>query len=157
MPGGTDGSLSDSTGICPDSRTYRFATSPVTSQFDQLDNNLGDSYCFGFVADTSFINEEPLLRFLRGATEVGEIVINATSIVYAIDDAVAEFTVPTGTIELVFQLCKEGDVLTLYVGCVEVASAEFSHVPFDETDTILLMGDLAGISRYDVNTKTLVD
>ena len=154
MPGGIDGSLSDGAGICPDSRSYRFGTSGILTGFADLGNKLGDSYCLGFVVDTDITNGEPLFAFFRGATEVGGLLITADSIVYSIDGNSVSFVVPT-TVEYMFQLCKDGDTLTLYEGCTAVDSGNFSHSPFTDADSILLLGDLSGV-RFSVNAKRLV-
>ena len=111
-----------------------------------FDNDFTGSFCIGFLADTSSANTAPLAYFHDGSGGIlGNLTVLNDSIALNIKGAEVVFTVEEVGFKR-FQLCREGNEMTLYDGCSAVEPSqpfpEFDP-DFQDTDFVGLLRDLA--------------
>ena len=117
--------------------------------FDVIDNDFTGSFCIGFLVDTSLTNTAPLAYFHDITSGIlGNITVEGGapgSVILNIKGTEVVFTVETVGFKR-FQLCREGDEMTLYDGCTAVEPSQ----PFPEfdphfldTNSVELLRDLA--------------
>ena len=98
--------------------------------FTPFDNDFTGSFCIGFLMDTSSANTAPLAYFHDGSGGIlGNLTVLNDSIALNIKGAEVVFTVETVGFKR-FQLCREGNEMTLYDGCSAVKPSQ----PFPEFD-----------------------
>ena len=152
VPVGVAGDLTDGGRPCPSTVGYLFVGTAVAVPFNHITNDFSGSYCLAFTVDTTSTNTEPLLRFYDGlGSEIGNLNISSSSIVYTLGGQTAVFS-PVDTMDFQnFQLCQEGNALTLYRGCEVVGSeVPFSFSGFSESDTLVIFGDLLTTNGFTV-------
>ena len=154
MSAGVAGDLTDGGGPCPSTVGYLFVGTLVAVPFSQITNDFSGSYCLGFTVDNTSTNTEPLLVFYDGLgfEIVGNLNISSSSIVYTLGGQTAVFS-PVDTMDFQnFQLCQEGNTLTLYQGCEVIGSqGPFSFSGFSESDILLIFGDILSGYAFQVS------
>ena len=153
MPAGVAGDLTDGGGPCPGTVGYLFVGTLVAVPFSQITNDFSGSYCLGFTVDTTSTNTEPLLRFYDGlGSEIGSLNISSSSIVYTLGGQTVVFS-PVDIMDFQnFQLCQEGNTLTIYQGCVALGSqGPFSFSGFSESDTLVIFRDVYSADGFQVS------
>ena len=119
--------------------------------FDVIDNDFTGSFCIGFLVDTSLTNTAPLAYFHDITSAIlGNITVEGGapgSVILNIKGTEVVFTVETLGFKR-FQLCREGNEMTLYDGCTAVEPSQPFPSEFDpdfqDTDFVGLLRDLTG-------------
>ena len=122
--------------------------------FDMIDNDFAGSFCIGFLVDTSLTNTAPLAYFHDITSAIlGNITVEGGhpgSVILNIKGTEVVFTVETIGFKR-FQLCREGNEMTLYDDCSAVGPSqpfpEFDP-DFQDTDFVGLLRDLDGSQPF---------
>ena len=123
----------------------------VFTPFSAIDNDFSESFCIGFLVNTSLTNTAPLAYFHDGSDLgiLGNITVEAGtpgSITLSIKGAEIVFDMDIEEDFERFQLCydSEENEMTLYDGCSAVeGSLNFPEFSFEDTDSLGLLRDLA--------------
>ena len=118
------------------------------------DNDFAGSVCIGFLVDTSLTNTAPLAYFHDITSAIlGNITVEGGapgSVILNIKGTDVVFTVETVGFKR-FQLCREGNEMTLYDGCSAVEPSQ----PFPEFDPDFQDTDFVGLLRDLTSSQSI--
>ena len=103
-------------------------------------NDLSGSFCIGIIADTLAVNTGPIMTFVgAGGAVVGDITLSGSTLSVNIAGQRAQFTT-TVTGHQYFQLCSDGNTLTLYQRCGDPQSQPFGPTSLAGVTMIVFYG-----------------
>ena len=122
--------------------------------FASFENDFSGSFCIGFLVDTSSSNTAPLAYFhdARGGI-LGNLTVLPDSIMLNIKGNEIAFSEETVGFKR-YQLCREGDLITLYDDCSAVISLLFPKFELC-FDSVELLRDLTSSQPFFQVTLTL--
>lgn len=144
-------------GPCTDreeEKSYLTVDRGVFMPFAAIENDFAGSFCIGFLVDTSSSNTAPLAYFHDALGGIlGNLTVLPDSIMLNIKGNEIAFSEETVGFRR-YQLCREGDLITLYDDCSAVTSLLIPNFELG-FDSVELLRDLTSSQPFFQVTPTL--